>query len=305
MIGAWLPCRLVPMQGVSIGRPVGPPSSRCTFAAWSPDGKWMYFTSSTNDAFHVWRQRHPDGQPEQLTSGPTEEEGIALAPDGRIVRDLGGAQAKRRDAARWTRRAPDLAGGLQLRSQVQPRWRLPGVSRPQGGPAHVGSERPAPGGTGDRQTKRRSPGWSTRDLPGWPTSFRRTGVACWQPDGMARVARASGLRRSIGSRPTPRSPMLEGDDAFFGKGAEVFFRRSEGAVRYAYRVLEDGTGIAKAERTADCPPHRCLDGRPVGDSESPIRHRRAACRRWPGYDRRQELVEHSSDVVEATARCST
>ena len=25
----------------------------------------------------------PDGQPEQITSGPTEEEGIAMAPDGR------------------------------------------------------------------------------------------------------------------------------------------------------------------------------------------------------------------------------
>src|SRR5260370_34405346 len=33
--------------------------------------------------FHTWRQRFPDGQPEQITSGPTEEEGIAMAPDGR------------------------------------------------------------------------------------------------------------------------------------------------------------------------------------------------------------------------------
>ncbi len=52
-------------------------------AAWSPDGKWMYFTSNAGGANHIWRQRFPDGQPEQITSGPTEEEGIAMAPDGR------------------------------------------------------------------------------------------------------------------------------------------------------------------------------------------------------------------------------
>ncbi len=43
----------------------------------------MYFSSSTDGAFHTWRQRYPDGQPEQITSGPSEEEGFAMAPDGR------------------------------------------------------------------------------------------------------------------------------------------------------------------------------------------------------------------------------
>jgi len=37
------------------------------------------------DNFHIWRQRFPGGKPEQITSGPTEEEGIALAPDGRSL----------------------------------------------------------------------------------------------------------------------------------------------------------------------------------------------------------------------------
>ena len=64
------------------GQQVGPPR-QCTFAAWSPDGEWMYFSSDAGGIFHIWRQRFPDGQPEQITSGPTEEEGIAMAPDGR------------------------------------------------------------------------------------------------------------------------------------------------------------------------------------------------------------------------------
>jgi len=80
----WLPCRLTPFDGSSAGRQVGP-AAACTAVAWSPNGKWMYFTASPGGVFHVWRQRFPDGAPEQLTSGPTEEERIAVAPDGRSL----------------------------------------------------------------------------------------------------------------------------------------------------------------------------------------------------------------------------
>jgi eukaryotic-like serine/threonine-protein kinase len=80
----WLPCRLVPIDGQNVGRRVGP-DGQCTSAAWSPDGQWMYFSANTTGTFHLWRQRFPNGAPEQLTSGPTEEEGIAPDPDGRSV----------------------------------------------------------------------------------------------------------------------------------------------------------------------------------------------------------------------------
>ena len=43
----------------------------------------MYFSSSGGGAFHTRRQRFPDEKPEQITLGPCEEEGIAMAPDGR------------------------------------------------------------------------------------------------------------------------------------------------------------------------------------------------------------------------------
>ena len=42
----------------------------------------MYFSADAGDGFHIWRQRFPKGVPEQITFGPTEEEGIAVAPDG-------------------------------------------------------------------------------------------------------------------------------------------------------------------------------------------------------------------------------
>ena len=79
----WLPCRVVPIEGGSAGRIVGPRHAKCTYAAWSPDGQWMYFSADVGEGFHIWRQRFPDGMPEQITFGATEEEGIAMWPDGR------------------------------------------------------------------------------------------------------------------------------------------------------------------------------------------------------------------------------
>jgi eukaryotic-like serine/threonine-protein kinase len=80
--GGWLPCRLVSFDGRDAGKSVGPPGAACTYAAWSPDGTWMYFSSDAGGRFHIWRQPFPEGEPTQVTSGGTEEEGIAIAPDG-------------------------------------------------------------------------------------------------------------------------------------------------------------------------------------------------------------------------------
>jgi serine/threonine protein kinase len=80
----WQPCRLVPIDGSASGRRVGP-AGQCTSAAWSPDGKWMYFSSNSSGSSHIWRQQFPDGAPEQITHGPSEEEGLALDPDGRSL----------------------------------------------------------------------------------------------------------------------------------------------------------------------------------------------------------------------------
>ena len=87
--GKWRRCRLVPFDGSSPGEQVGPVGS-CTAAAWSPDNQWMYFSATVAGHSHLWRQRYPRGRPEQITSGPTEEVGVAAAPDGRsLVTSLG------------------------------------------------------------------------------------------------------------------------------------------------------------------------------------------------------------------------
>lgn len=88
--GDWQRCRLVPFDGGSSGTEVGPAAGHCTAAAWSPDGRWMYFSATVSGHSHLWRQRYPDGKPQQITFGPTEEVGVAAAPDGRsLVTSLG------------------------------------------------------------------------------------------------------------------------------------------------------------------------------------------------------------------------
>ena len=82
--GDWTLCQLISLDGRSQPRPVGPKGA-CTSAGWSPDGSWMYFIATVEGQSHLWRQRFPDGQPEQITFGPTEEEGLAVEPDGRSV----------------------------------------------------------------------------------------------------------------------------------------------------------------------------------------------------------------------------
>ncbi len=83
-LGWWTTCRLISLDGRVPGRPVGPEGA-CTSAGWSPDGSRMYFTAFVDGRSHLWRQRFPNGQPEQVTFGPTEEEGVAVEHDGRSV----------------------------------------------------------------------------------------------------------------------------------------------------------------------------------------------------------------------------
>ena len=82
--GVFQRCRVVPMDGSSEGRQVGPPGA-CIAGAWSLDQRWMYFNVEADGSSHLWRQRVPDGVPQQITFGPNEEEGLALGPDGKYL----------------------------------------------------------------------------------------------------------------------------------------------------------------------------------------------------------------------------
>lgn len=82
--GDWAPCRLVALGSQGPPRLVGP-NGACTSAGWSPDGSCMYFTAAVNGPSHIWRQHFPEGEPQQITFGPTEEEGVAVEPKGQAL----------------------------------------------------------------------------------------------------------------------------------------------------------------------------------------------------------------------------
>ena len=104
------PCRVVPFDGSGNPRIVGPLGAKCTSGGWSPDGNWLYLSSNQGGKFHIWRQRFPDGTPEQVTSGPTEEEGVAIAADGKsLITSVG-----TRDSTVWVH---DPQGEHQISSE--------------------------------------------------------------------------------------------------------------------------------------------------------------------------------------------
>ena len=124
--GGWLPCRVVPFDGSSTGKQVGPPGAACTNGAWSPDGEWVYLSSNKGGRFHFWRQRVAGGEPEQITSGPTEEEGIAMALDGRSTGYFCGHRPERAVGARLARRPRSFIRRLFIpdrnRHDLLPGW---------------------------------------------------------------------------------------------------------------------------------------------------------------------------------------
>lgn len=106
---SWQPCRLISLEGSPQSRRAGP-QGQCTSAGWSPDGAWMYFSAEVSGAHHLWRQRFPDGEPQQITFGPTEEDGLAIAPDGRsLITSIG-----LRESALWVH---DKRGDRALSSE--------------------------------------------------------------------------------------------------------------------------------------------------------------------------------------------
>jgi len=239
----WAPCRVVPMDRGSSGRQVGPPGADCTFGAWSPDGKWMYLTSKAGGLFHIWRQRFPDGQPEQLTSGLTEEEGIAMAPDGRSLVTAVGLQS----ASIWIH---DGRGERQISllegNAAYPKFTPDGkklcylmVKAVQSGFKDPGEVWVADLNSGHSEPL--APGFPVLNYDISPDG-RQVVLEARDAAGKLRLWLAPFDRRS----PPRQIPGVEGRGARFGPSGEIFFRHTEGPSGFLYRVRPDGTGLRKA-----------------------------------------------------------
>ncbi|MGH9411083.1 MAG: winged helix-turn-helix domain-containing protein [Vicinamibacterales bacterium] len=237
--GGWLPCRLIALKGTAESHQVGPDGS-CRAAAWSPDGAWMYFAAQVSGARHLWRQRAPDGVPEQITFGPTIETGIAVDPDGRsLVTSIG-----ERDSSLWLH---EPAGDRQLSSEGQV---LDGsvIYSPAGQYVYYLARRDA--GVGRRELQR-------LQLKSGPIENMLSGVPILSfdisPDGTQIVYTTPTANHStqiwiapIDLRMAPKTLGLVGDRTpFFGPGGEVLFAFTENNTTYLGRVLADGSGRSK------------------------------------------------------------
>jgi Tol biopolymer transport system component len=235
--GEILPCRIVPFQGTNEIKVVGPPNGPCISGAWSPDGEWIYLTARTDD-FHIWRQRFPDGDPEQLTFGPTSQEGIAMAPDGKSLITSVGSQ----DLTVWLH---DKDGDHQISSEGN-----------TSSPAFSADGRKlyflkANGQTRANElwSKELSSGKEERVLPDYPIlgySVTRDGkelaFAMKDQSGHTNLWIAPTSRRSS---PVRISSAAVEDSPFFLPDGDLVFRAIEGGSNFLYRMKADGTGRRK------------------------------------------------------------
>ena len=227
------PCRLTPFDGSSAGRRVGPKGT-CTAAAWSPDGKWMYFSSYVGSSSHLWRQRFPDGTPEQITFGTTEEEGVAASPDGRsLVTSLG-----IRQSAVWIHDAhgdrPISSEGFAYAPQLSADGKrvyylLNGQSS---SPAQELYSMTLASGTTDRVL----PGVSPRSY-----TISRDGKELLFTKGLGRRESEIWLA-PLDRHSPPRLITRAGDQAFFGADGEVIFRGLGDKENFVFRIQKDGSG---------------------------------------------------------------
>jgi DNA-binding winged helix-turn-helix (wHTH) protein/Tol biopolymer transport system component len=240
--GGWLPCRLVPFDASSSSKPVGPPGAACTYVAWSPDQAWMYFSSSAGGRFHIWRQRFPDGEPQQLTSGATEEEGIAVTPDGSsLITSVGLTQS-----TLWVRDAKDER---QISSEGFAEF--PNFSRDGNKLYYLVHRKDVSGQSSSRElwVADLETGHSARLLPDTLVSDYDV-----SPDGTQVVFSAADSENrlhlwlaSLNSDFPPRqfiSPVNE-DQPRWDSTGYIYFRAAEGKLNFLYRMRPDGSQRVK------------------------------------------------------------
>ena len=233
-LGVFTSCRLVPFDGSSSGRLVGPESARCTNAAWSPDGRFMYFSADAGEGMHLWRQRFPAAKPEQLTSGrATLEEGLAIAPDGKSIVTSVGQQRR----GVWIR---DASGERQVSQEGYAYWPL--LSADGRRMVFRLTRGIASGNTASELWMVDLPsGRFERLLPGYlVTQYDLS------PDDriVAVVPDSKGKSRlwlaSLDPQDPPRSLGIASNGARIGRNGQVIFRATQGASDFLFEATVDG-----------------------------------------------------------------
>jgi eukaryotic-like serine/threonine-protein kinase len=233
----WGPCRLISLVGRSEARSIGPQGA-CTSAGWSPDGGWMYFTVTVDGQSHLWRQRFPNGRPERITFGPTEEEGVAVEREGRSIITSMGVH----ESSIWIH-GPEGERSLSSEGEV-----VAGISPPtysvDGRVLYYLLRHPA-GSEPELWRTVLSSGQSEAVLPGISMvaydispDGRQVVYATAPPGGKSQLWLAPIDRSS------PARPVGSGGDMspHFGPGGQILFQRTEGNFNYLERMNPDSSG---------------------------------------------------------------
>jgi DNA-binding winged helix-turn-helix (wHTH) protein/Tol biopolymer transport system component len=235
----WQRCRLISLQSSSESRQVGP-QGPCTSAAWSPDGRWMYFGAEVDGAHHLWRERFPQGQLEQITFGPTEEDGVALASDGRsLITSIG-----LRESAIWMH---DKQGDHALSSEG---YVLPSSAKfsSDGKLLSYLMRRDSSSSSSELWRRDLESGKTEAILPGMSmlaydvSNDGKEVVFSTQPPGKATQLWLAPLDRSS----PPRQLSATGESApYFGPDGQVLFQFTDGKANYIGRINKNGSGRSK------------------------------------------------------------
>jgi DNA-binding winged helix-turn-helix (wHTH) protein/Tol biopolymer transport system component len=238
----WRPCRVLPFDGSTSGETAGPRAARCTYAGWSPDGRTMYFSADAGDGYHIWRQHFPGGMPEQMTFGATEEEGVAISPDGRTLVTSAGirestvwlhdSQGDRQISGEGFASVPGLGiTGISARSIFSPDGkRLFYLVSKQGSRAFRSGELWMTDlATGSTEVV--LPGVSMTDFDIAPDG-ERVAFSALDPEGDSHLWMAS-LDRRI---PPKQLTLSVAQRPCFGRGGEVYFLLREGHQEFLYSV---------------------------------------------------------------------
>jgi Tol biopolymer transport system component len=243
--GGWGPCVLISLDNSSPPAKTGP-DGRCTAAGWSPGGDWMYFNAEVAGQSHIWRQRFPNGVPEQITFAPTEEAGIAVEPDGRSLI----TSVRSHQSSIWIH---DEKGERALSSEGEVEeagGSPPGFSR-DGKTLYYRLRRRAGDSGTELWRADVESGASEAVFPGvYLVSYDVS------PDGRQVVYETEDHGKSQlwiapvnRDSPAQRIASAGENSPRFGPNGEIYFRYSEGTFNYLYRMNRDGSGRAKVFET--------------------------------------------------------
>jgi Tol biopolymer transport system component len=200
----------------------------------------MYLCATVQGQSHIWRQHFPEGEPEQITSGPTEEDGIAVDPSGgSLITSLGV-----HESAIWIH---DPRGERSLSSEGEVLWWPTPVFGPDDNVIYYLLSR---SGSSNAELWRTivDSGKSEPVVPGIPISAFDI-----SPDGKQVVYTTSAtggagelwVAAVDRSSPATKVNITGAQSPRFGGQGQILFQHAEGAVNFLEQINPDGTRLSK------------------------------------------------------------